>query len=121
MKADTRLEAEQKFTAYAQELTNDCGLTNEGVVRELMKCVPAHMRQEMANYSTIYDVDGFLAAFRNYFTPKIAEVFATFMSGEPLQLPNETMKDFVQQRRPLAAVGAEPRVWWNPRRPWKPR
>ena len=23
--------------------------------------------------------------------------------------------------RPLAAVGAEPRVWWNPRRPWKPR
>ena len=24
-------------------------------------------------------------------------------------------------RRPLAAVGAEPRVWWNPRRPWKPR
>ena len=24
-------------------------------------------------------------------------------------------------RRPLAAVGAEPRVWWNPRRPWNPR
>ena len=23
--------------------------------------------------------------------------------------------------RPLAAVGAEPRAWWNPRRPWKPR
>ena len=24
-------------------------------------------------------------------------------------------------KRPLAAVGAEPRGWWNPRRPWKPR
>ena len=25
------------------------------------------------------------------------------------------------RRRPLAAVGAEPRVRWNPRRPWKRR
>ena len=98
MGADTRFEAEQQFIAYAQELTDDCGLNDEGVVRELMKCVPVHMRQEMASYGTIHDVDGFLAAFINYFTPKIADFFATFMSGDPLQLPHETLKDFVQQR-----------------------
>ena len=98
MGADTRFEAEQQFIAYAQELTDDCGLNDEGVVRELMKCVPVHMRQEMASYGTIHDVDGFLAAFSNYFTPKIADFFATFMSGDPLQLPHETLKDFVQQR-----------------------
>ena len=101
MGSQTLLLAEEQFLRYATQLQEDCGASDELIVEQLYKCIPAYMKDEIMEYGTVaYNVDDFVRLFRSYFTPNLSAFYTTFTNQQGnvhLQQAHESVRDFMQK------------------------
>ena len=101
MGSQTLLLAEEQFIRYATQLQEDCGASDELIVEQLYKCIPAYMKDEIMEYGTVaYNVNDFVRLFRLYFTPNLSAFYTTFTNQQGdvhLQQAHESVRDFMQK------------------------
>ena len=99
MGSQSLLLAEEQFLRYATQLQQECGASDELIVEQLYKCIPAYMKDEIMEYGTVaYNVDDFVKLFRSYFTPNLSAFYTTFTNQQGnvhLQQAHQSVRDFM--------------------------